>query len=71
MRLGLLLIRYKTSHKLQSISNTLLECMVINTLVVSRDVATDKVDVGALLTKYARASLQNGIKVFSSRKISA
>ncbi|XP_046353468.2 sister chromatid cohesion protein DCC1-like isoform X1 [Haliotis rufescens] len=36
-----------------------------------KDVATDKVDVGALLTKYARASLQNGIKVFSSRKISA
>ncbi|KAK7490469.1 hypothetical protein BaRGS_00018255 [Batillaria attramentaria] len=29
---------------------------------------TEKLDVGALLTKYARASTQNGIKVFSSRK---
>ncbi|XP_025111078.1 sister chromatid cohesion protein DCC1-like isoform X1 [Pomacea canaliculata] len=32
------------------------------------DLTTDKLDVGALLTKYARASVQNGVKVFSSRK---
>ncbi|KAK3092052.1 hypothetical protein FSP39_024775 [Pinctada imbricata] len=32
------------------------------------DLTTEKMDVGALLTKYARASLQNGIKVFNSRK---
>ncbi|XP_062611315.1 sister chromatid cohesion protein DCC1-like [Saccostrea cucullata] len=33
-----------------------------------RDLTTVKVDVGGLLTKYARASMLNGIKVFSSRK---
>lgn len=33
-----------------------------------RDLTTLKVDVGGLLTKYARASMMNGIKVFSSRK---
>ncbi|XP_061175784.1 sister chromatid cohesion protein DCC1-like [Saccostrea echinata] len=33
-----------------------------------RDLTTIKVDVGGLLTKYARASMLNGIKVFSSRK---
>ncbi|XP_033736716.1 sister chromatid cohesion protein DCC1-like [Pecten maximus] len=33
------------------------------------DLTTVKVDVGGLLLKYARSSLQNGIKVFNSRKI--
>ncbi|KAL5006003.1 hypothetical protein ScPMuIL_017161 [Solemya velum] len=33
-----------------------------------KDLATDKTDVGALLTKYARASMSNGIKMFNSRK---
>ncbi|XP_056017772.1 sister chromatid cohesion protein DCC1-like [Ostrea edulis] len=33
-----------------------------------RDLTTNKVDVGGLLTKYARASMMSGIKVFSSRK---
>jgi len=32
------------------------------------DLTTDKLDVGALLTKYSRASTQNGVKVFSSRR---
>ncbi|KAL8615987.1 hypothetical protein ACOMHN_014949 [Nucella lapillus] len=32
------------------------------------DLTTDKLDVGALLTKYSRASTQNGLKVFSSRR---
>ncbi|KAK7100068.1 sister chromatid cohesion protein DCC1-like [Littorina saxatilis] len=32
------------------------------------DLTTPKMDVGALLTKYSRASVQNGIKVFSSRR---
>ncbi|XP_055887109.1 sister chromatid cohesion protein DCC1-like [Biomphalaria glabrata] len=35
-----------------------------------RDLTDDKTDVGALLTKFARASTQNGIKMFSSRKTS-
>lgn len=33
-----------------------------------RDLTTDKVDVGGLLTRYARSSMQNGVKVFNSRK---
>ncbi|ESP05567.1 hypothetical protein LOTGIDRAFT_208569 [Lottia gigantea] len=33
-----------------------------------KDLTTEKLDVGALLTRYARASMQNGIKVFNSRK---
>ncbi|XP_041359133.1 sister chromatid cohesion protein DCC1-like isoform X2 [Gigantopelta aegis] len=33
-----------------------------------KDVATEKTNVGALLMKYARASLQNGVKVFNSKK---
>ncbi|KAK6179587.1 hypothetical protein SNE40_011911 [Patella caerulea] len=33
-----------------------------------KDLVTEKLDVGALLTRHARASLQNGIKVFNSRK---
>ncbi|XP_005107055.1 sister chromatid cohesion protein DCC1 [Aplysia californica] len=32
------------------------------------DLTSEKTDVGALLTKFARASMLNGIKVFSSRK---
>jgi len=32
------------------------------------DLTTDKLDVGALLTKHARSSMHSGIKVFSSRK---
>ncbi|XP_059178011.1 sister chromatid cohesion protein DCC1-like [Physella acuta] len=35
-----------------------------------QDLTDDKTDVGALLTKFARASLHNGIKMFSSRKTS-
>ncbi|CAL1540282.1 unnamed protein product [Lymnaea stagnalis] len=35
-----------------------------------KDLTDDKTDVGALLTKFARASLQQGIKMFSSRKTS-
>ncbi|XP_064605372.1 sister chromatid cohesion protein DCC1-like isoform X2 [Liolophura sinensis] len=33
-----------------------------------RDLATEKVGVGALLMKYCRASMQNGIKVYNSKK---
>lgn len=33
-----------------------------------RDLTTEKLDVGGLLTKYARSSMQNGMKVFNSRK---
>ncbi|RUS77100.1 hypothetical protein EGW08_015137 [Elysia chlorotica] len=33
-----------------------------------RDLTSEKITVNALLTKYARASLTNGIKMFSSRK---
>ncbi|CAG5116527.1 unnamed protein product [Candidula unifasciata] len=33
-----------------------------------RDLTDDKTDAGALLTKYARASVQNGQKMFTSRK---
>ncbi|XP_063402344.1 sister chromatid cohesion protein DCC1-like isoform X1 [Mytilus trossulus] len=33
-----------------------------------RDLTTEKLDVGGLLTKYARSSMQNGVKVFNSRK---
>nr|XP_022317947.1 sister chromatid cohesion protein DCC1-like isoform X1 [Crassostrea virginica] len=33
-----------------------------------RDMTTKKLDVGGLLTKYARASMMNGVKVFSSRR---
>ncbi|KAH9488294.1 Sister chromatid cohesion protein DCC1 [Bulinus truncatus] len=33
-----------------------------------RDLTDDKTDVGALLTKFARASTQNGIKMFTSKK---
>ncbi|XP_078318948.1 sister chromatid cohesion protein DCC1-like isoform X2 [Crassostrea virginica] len=33
-----------------------------------RDMTTKKLDVGGLLTKYARASMLNGVKVFSSRR---
>ena len=35
------------------------------------DLTTDKLDVGALLTKYSRASMHNGVKVFSSRRTAA
>ena len=35
------------------------------------DLTTDKLDVGALLTKYSRASMHNGVKVFSSRRTTA
>lgn len=42
-------------------------CMLVYFLCF-RDLTTLKVDVGGLLTKYARASMMNGIKVFSSRK---
>lgn len=33
-----------------------------------RDLTTEKTDIGALLTRHARSSLQNGIKMFNSRK---
>ncbi|XP_076462802.1 sister chromatid cohesion protein DCC1-like [Babylonia areolata] len=33
-----------------------------------RELTTDKMDVGALLTKFSRPSTHNGVKVFSSRR---
>lgn len=33
-----------------------------------RDLCGEKQTTGALLTKYARSSMQNGIKVFNSRR---
>lgn len=34
----------------------------------TRDLETDKMDVTAMLTKFARASTSNGVKMYNSRK---
>lgn len=38
-----------------------------NHILISRCYATEKLNVNALLTKYARASTQDGVRVFSAK----
>ena len=37
-------------------------------LCFHRDLVTEKLSIGAMLTKYTRSSMLNGIKVYNSKK---
>jgi sister chromatid cohesion protein DCC1 len=41
----------------------------VHLFLFHRDLCGEKQTIGALLTKYSRSSMQNGIKVYNSRRL--
>lgn len=61
------LVKHCISIKKFYISNKITRIFFSNPKLVFRLYATEKLNVNALLTKYARASTQDGVRVFSAK----
>lgn len=52
----------------ESVFKLVEEYFQLSVFPLHRDLCAEKQTVGALLTKYARSSMQNGVKVYNSRR---